>query len=161
MAEVYLLTGSNMGDSKKHLLDAQHLLIVTVGAIIKKSSIYLTQSWGKSEQPDFLNQVLILKTDLEPFQLLARVLQIEEKMGRIRDERWGSRIIDIDILFYDDVILEGQSLVIPHPQLHNRKFTLIPLAEVAPDLLHPKLQLTAAQLLGNVDDALKVEKLPE
>src|SRR5690606_6131161 len=127
-----------------------------VGPIVQSSSLYETAAWGKTDQPAFLNQVLEVKTVLSPEQVLQGINQIEQELGRIRHEHWGARVIDIDILFYDQLILQTQRLTIPHPQLHLRRFTLLPLSEIAPQLMHPVLNQPVTQLLQDCPDKLPV-----
>jgi 2-amino-4-hydroxy-6-hydroxymethyldihydropteridine diphosphokinase len=104
-----------------------------VAPVTKTSAVYETQSWGKTDQPDYFNQVITLQTNLAAQDVLNKILDIELLMGRKREEKWGSRIIDIDILFYGDAVINEPGLIVPHPELHNRRFTLEPLAEIAPD----------------------------
>lgn len=160
MKEVYLLLGSNLGDSKKKLSDALRIIEEKLGLVIRSSSLYQTAAWGKTDQPDFINQVLCLRTKLPPRQLLEQILVIENQLGRIRAEKWSSRTIDIDILFYGDLILQEKDLIIPHPFLHLRKFTLMPLCEINPELYHPVLKAKAIDLLNKLEDNLQVKKLP-
>jgi len=158
MNDVFLLLGSNLGDRQLFLQQADEAISREVGNIIKRSSVYQTQSWGKTDEPDYLNQVLLVKTDLSPGDVLQRILAIEQTMGRRRAEKWGSRTIDIDILFYDDEVINEPDLVIPHPHLHERKFVLEPLAEIAPEYIHPVLNKSILQL-NNFADTLIVKKL--
>ncbi|WP_026897998.1 2-amino-4-hydroxy-6-hydroxymethyldihydropteridine diphosphokinase [Daejeonella oryzae] len=160
MEQVYLLLGSNLGDSKKYLSDAVQILENRVGKVLKLSSLYQTESWGKTNQPDFINQVISLETNLEPRKLLEEILSIENELGRKRVEKWGSRTIDIDILFFGNRIVEEEGLIIPHPLLHTRRFTLMPLCQLEPDLIHPVLGDSAINLLQKIDDNLEVKKLP-
>jgi 2-amino-4-hydroxy-6-hydroxymethyldihydropteridine diphosphokinase len=159
MEEAYLLLGSNLGNSKKYLSDAIIQISDQVGLVSGRSSLYQTASWGKTNQPDFINQVLRVKTNLEPQQLLATILVIEESLGRKRTEKWGSRTIDIDLLFYGDQMIREENLVVPHPFLHERRFTLLPLLELNPDLVHPVLNQTIKQLYHQLKDNLSVLKL--
>lgn len=160
MKEVYLLLGSNLGDSKKKLSDALKIIEEKLGSVIRSSSLYQTAAWGKTDQPDFINQVLCLRTKLPPRQLLEQILVIENQLGRIRAEKWSSRTIDIDILFYGVLIVQEKDLIIPHPFLHLRKFTLLPLCEINPELYHPVLKAKAIDLLNKLEDNLQVKKLP-
>jgi 2-amino-4-hydroxy-6-hydroxymethyldihydropteridine diphosphokinase len=156
---IYLLTGSNIGDSKANLQTASNHIQQQLGKVEKISSIYKTEPWGNKNQQAFLNQVLQVQTQLTPHQLIKTILEIENKMGRNRELKWEPRIIDIDILFYDDLIINETDLQIPHPLLHQRRFTLVPLHEIAPQLIHPILQKNISQLLLACTDLGMVEKL--
>jgi 2-amino-4-hydroxy-6-hydroxymethyldihydropteridine diphosphokinase len=155
----HLLLGSNLGDRLKNLQKAIDYITIDAGTISTKSSIYKTSAWGKQDQPDFYNQVLIMESLLEPFSLLEKLLAIEQKMGRSRKEKWGERVIDIDILYVDDQILDTPTVQLPHPRIQERKFTLIPLAEIAPDKIHPILLKNSVELLADCSDDLSVERL--
>jgi len=159
MIDVFLLLGSNLGDRKAYLQKAIDLIETELGAVLKKSSVYETGAWGKTDQPNYLNQVVQIHTQLSARQLLEKVLQIESNMGRVREERWGARIIDIDILFYGQDIINEPGLIVPHPELHNRRFTLEPLNEIGPDLQHPILKKSIFQLKSELKDNLIVKKL--
>lgn len=156
MHSTYLLLGSNIGDRQKNLTAAFQALENLTGRIIKASQVYETAAWGKEDQAAFLNQVVLIQTPLTPAALLQETQEIETKLGRIREEKWGARLIDLDLLFYDDLILQTDNLTLPHPQLHLRRFTLMPLAEIAPELRHPVLHKTVADLLENCPDMLEV-----
>ncbi len=159
MIDVFLLLGSNLGDRQLFLQKAIDHIEAEIAPVTKQSAIYETQSWGKSDEPNYINQVIQLKTDLTPQTVLRKVLHIESVLGRKREEKWGSRTIDIDILFYgSDVICEA-GLNIPHPQLHNRMFTLAPLSEIAPDFIHPILNKNVFELKNKLKDNLIVKKL--
>lgn len=147
---VYLSLGSNLGDRARNLQNAVTSLAPQVQTQIK-SSIYETEPWGYSDQPSFLNQVIKGDTSLEPFELLAFLKEIEVLLGRQETFRFGPRIIDLDILFYDDLILDTPTLTIPHPRIAERAFVLIPLAEIDPDLSHPGLKKTIRELKSSVD----------
>ena len=140
------------------LQKAISLIETTCGPILKQSSVYQTAAWGITAQPDFLNMVILLETVLSPTELLTAILKIETTLGRHRDVKWGPRIIDIDILFYNNDIVNTPELIIPHPFLHERKFTLTPLAEIAPMYVHPLLNKTMIALLHDCDDKLEVHK---
>lgn len=157
MNKAYLLIGSNIGDRKLYLLEAKHFLN-TIGHVAKASSIYETAAWGKTNQATFLNQALSLETVLEATELLNNILGIEEKMGRKRLEQYGSRIIDIDILLFNDDVINTPTLTVPHPAMINRSFTLIPLAEIASNIVHPVYNKTIQILLKECTDMLSVEK---
>ncbi|HEY9001509.1 MAG TPA: 2-amino-4-hydroxy-6-hydroxymethyldihydropteridine diphosphokinase [Mucilaginibacter sp.] len=159
MIDVFLLLGSNLGDRSEYLQKAIHLIETELGGIVQTSSVYETEAWGKNDEPNYLNQVVRVNTALSARQVLEKILQIETKMGRIREEKWGSRIIDIDILFYGHDIINEPGLIVPHPELQNRKFTLEPLNELAPDLQHPVLEKSIFQLKNELKDNLVVKKL--
>lgn len=159
MADVYLLLGSNMGNSIQFLADARTHIENELGAILVSSSIYQTAAWGKTDQPDFMNQVVKVTCHLAPEEVLQTILAIEKKLGRLRAEKWAARTIDIDILFYDLMIINHDNLVIPHPFLQERAFVLAPLAELAPNLEHPILKKTITTLLANLASDLSVRKL--
>ncbi len=153
----YLLLGTNLGNKKLNLQQALSLLEQDAGPVVKASACYETLPWGVTEQPTFWNRVLCIQTTLSPVQLLPAIHVIEQALGRERRSRWTERIIDIDILYYDTVILETDNLVIPHPQLQNRRFTLIPLVEIAPEYQHPVFGITNRELLEKCPDTLSVE----
>ncbi len=159
MAVVFLLLGSNIGDRLGFLGDAYRKLDNEVGPVLKSSAFYQTAAWGKTDQPDFINQVLKLETKLTPRQVLDTILAIEIQLGRERAEKWGSRTIDIDILFYDQDVIDEPDLKIPHPNLHERAFTLVPLIEIEPNCFHPVLQKPVMELLTKLNDRLFVQKL--
>ena len=154
----YLLTGGNMGSREVQLAKAKQLLEQAAGPVIHHSSLYETSAWGNIPQPAFLNQVLCLHTHLDAESLLQTALLIEQKMGRERMVKFGPRVIDIDILFFNNNIIDRPELTIPHPYLHVRRFTLIPLVEIAPNLLHPVFNKTMHQLLTECPDTLDVKK---
>lgn len=156
---VYLLIGSNMGDRRKHLSDALWAIETKAGAIRGRSSIYETAAWGKTDQAAFYNQAIRISTFLSPAELLSQLQLIEKSLGRERKEKWGERVIDIDILFYGDRIVDMPDLTIPHPELQNRRFALMPMSEIADDLIHPKLFQTIHELLKNCPDTLAVKKV--
>jgi 2-amino-4-hydroxy-6-hydroxymethyldihydropteridine diphosphokinase len=158
MNEVYLLTGGNIGDRQQYLLKASSEIGERCGDILKESSLYETAAWGNEQQEPFLNQVLKIKTEQTPLQLLNTILQIEEHLGRKRELKYGPRTIDIDILFFNNEVLQQPNLTIPHREIQNRRFVLIPLNEIAPVKLHPVLNKTVAQLLAECPDPLAVNK---
>ena len=159
MNGIYLLLGSNLGDSVKMLSRAIEEIRMHIGTIVKTSSIYKTSAWGIEDQPDFLNQALEVDSDLNPQMLLDKINEIELQLGRIRYEKWHERIIDIDILYYGDQIVNNPGLSIPHPENQNRNFVLAPMAEIAPQFIHPILRLTQISLLKNSRDPLSVERV--
>lgn len=159
MYTAYLLTGSNLGDRVSYLQQAYGLIEQYCGTIQSFSSFYQTAAWGLTDQPDFYNQALVLQTNLQPAALMQQLLDIEQIIGRKRSVKMGPRIIDIDILLLDEVIINTELLTVPHPFLHERKFALLPLAEVAPQAMHPVLHKTVQQLLDECTDELNVHKI--
>lgn len=159
MNRTYLLIGGNVGNRHQNLEKAAQLIDEQAGKVVNRSALYETEAWGKSDQPAFLNQVLEIETSHEPHPLLDAILQIEQEMGRERKEKYGPRTIDIDILLYNDLELDTDELVIPHPQMHLRRFALSPLAEIAPDTIHPFFKKSIDQLLLECTDKLAVKKL--
>jgi 2-amino-4-hydroxy-6-hydroxymethyldihydropteridine diphosphokinase len=157
MNKAYLLIGGNMGDRLQNLGRCVDLL-GSLGNVTARSGLYETEAWGKTDQPAFINQALLLQTRLTARALLEAVLAVEEKMGRKREEKYGPRIIDIDILFFNRSVIQEPGLSVPHPQLQNRRFALEPLFEIAPYLQHPLLHKTIAELLADCPDQLKVRK---
>jgi 2-amino-4-hydroxy-6-hydroxymethyldihydropteridine diphosphokinase len=158
MNKAYLLTGGNLGKREKNLARARTLIDHSCGAVTDASSLYETAAWGKTDQPGFLNQALAIQTALPPQELLSRLLEIEKEIGRVREEKYGPRIIDIDILLFDGHIVHDPQLIVPHPQLQNRRFALTPLAEIAPGLIHPVFKKTIRELLDLCPDPLEVKK---
>lgn len=154
--DIYLLLGTNLGNKAANLDQATSQIQRSIGKISKLSRIYETAAWGKTEQPSFYNQVVTLVSHFSPVELLAELHKIEIEMGRVRYEKWGERVIDIDILFYGDSVINTPQLTIPHPEIQNRKFTLAPLAEVRADFYHPVLKQTIRALLESCSDPLQV-----
>ena len=148
---VYLLLGSNLGNRINNLLHARNS-IQDFSSIIASSSLYQTQAWGNTQQPDFLNQIIEISYKKSPHQLLEDVLSIENKMGRLRNEKWGPRTIDIDILYYGQIIVADMNLKIPHPEIANRRFTLLPLVDIAPDFINPVSGKSSKQMLAECTD---------
>lgn len=155
----FLLLGSNQGDRLAFLAEARRQLQADTGSIMLASAVYETAAWGLQNQPAFLNQVLLLETALTPEDLLTEINRIEMALGRVREVKWAARVIDIDILYFGDLVLQTERLQIPHPYLQDRRFTLLPLAEIAPDFVHPFFQKTNQQLLHACPDLLEVRKL--
>ncbi len=157
MSKAYLLLGSNLGNREENLQTAIRELETLVGCITKYSSIYETAAWGVEDQPSFLNQVIEVDTALSPEQVLENALAIEAVLGRKRWHKWHARTMDIDILYYDNLVIRTANLIVPHKEIQNRMFTLVPLAEIAPDFIHPKIGKSNLELLENCDDELGVE----
>lgn len=147
---VYLALGTNLGDRDANLARAREL-ILSKALILETSPIYITPPWGYEDQPDFLNQVLKVQTRMAPRRLLRFLKKVESKMGRIKTFRNGPRLIDIDILFYGQRVIEENDLCIPHPRLHERAFVLVPLNDIAPDFVHPVLKLSVEAMLSKID----------
>jgi 2-amino-4-hydroxy-6-hydroxymethyldihydropteridine diphosphokinase len=158
MNKAYLLLGGNTGNRVKNLDKAKLHISRSAGTILRTSACYETAAWGNTSQASFLNQVVVIQTALDATALMKAILQIEKKMGRTRTIKNAPRNIDIDILFFNREIFNLKDLVIPHPQIQNRRFVLIPLNELVPGLVHPLLQKTVHQLLINCPDTLDVKK---
>ena len=159
MNKVYLLLGSNIGDSKKHLTTSKNIISKRIGTIIRSSAIYSTAAWGKKDQPDFLNQIIILTTKLNSISTMNTILDIEKVMGRFRTEKNAPRIIDIDILFFNKEITDSNLLKVPHPLMQERNFVMVPLNELSPNFKHPVLKKSIHKLLLVCKDRLSVNKI--
>lgn len=160
MAKVYLLLGGNQGDKRFVFEETAKMLNERVGKISRSSGIYETEPWGFQSEDMFWNQVLELSVMISAQEVLEKIQQIEHQLGRERKgAQYESRIIDIDILFYDEQIVESPDLTIPHPRIRERKFVLVPLNEIVPGMIHPVLGKTINQLLSECPDQLKVEKV--
>jgi 2-amino-4-hydroxy-6-hydroxymethyldihydropteridine diphosphokinase len=159
MNKLYLLLGSNQQQPQKQLQLAQKNIAQKIGLVLRQSPVYQTAAWGNTNQPDFLNQVIIVSTVLTALQTMQTILKIEQNMGRIRTKKNAPRIIDIDIIFFNKAIINEKDLIVPHPQLQNRKFVLIPLNQLSPNFKHPVLQKTIHQLLRVCPDKLTVHKI--
>ncbi|AKD58758.1 2-amino-4-hydroxy-6-hydroxymethyldihydropteridine diphosphokinase [Spirosoma radiotolerans] len=149
---IYLLLGANLGDRVQTLHRAVDLIAERLGTVMQQSALYETAPWGVVDQPAYLNQVLAVETMLRPEDVLVQTQIIEQELGRVRFEKWGARVIDIDMLYYDHLIQQSDTLTIPHPYLHQRRFTLVPLAEIAPNLVHPVFKKTTSELLAECAD---------
>ena len=158
MNEVYLLIGGNMGDRPGYLSLARQAIEKNCGSITLLSSLYETAAWGMKDQEDFLNQAILLATEMDAAKLLHCLLSIEESLGRKRLEKYGPRIIDIDILLFNDDVLDLPGLKVPHPQMQYRRFVLQPLNEIAPKKIHPLLHQSISDLLEACTDPLMVNK---
>ena len=161
MNKAYLLTGGNLGNGSHNLSVARKLIEQYCGQIVEQSAFYKTAAWAFVDQPDFYNQAVAIKTVLLPAQLLQTLLTIEEKMGRVREKKMGPRIIDLDILLYNSDIIDDPQLIIPHPRMQQRMFVLAPLAEIAPDLMHPLLHKTMEEMRKDCTDTLAVYKIEQ
>ncbi len=158
MNTVYLLLGSNMGDSEHTLTVAKNMIEKNIGKLTKSSSIYRTAAWGNEDQPDFLNQIIIISSSLSSLNILKEMFVIEKEMGRVRTTKNAARVIDIDMLFFNDEIIQTETLTVPHPQIQNRRFVLVPLAEISPDFQHPLLKKSSLELVSICSDKLNVQK---
>lgn len=160
MNTVYLALGTNLGNRAANLEVVHQLISSNIGIVSKESTIYETAAWGvEGGQPVYWNQVLCIKTILEPLKLLEKCQLIEKKMGRIRTIKWAPRIMDIDILFFNDRVIKGEALEVPHPLLQERNFVLVPLCEIAGDLMHPVLEKNITELRQNCGDELPITPL--
>ena len=157
MHKAFLQLGSNMGNRKYYINLANKLIISKIGDIHKFSKIYESEPWGVEGQNKFLNQVIEITCDLKVYDLLSKVLEIEDIIGRVRNKKWDERIIDIDILLYNEMVVQNKRICIPHIFMHERKFVLIPLNEIAPDLIHPRFNKTISELLVECGDNKDVD----
>ncbi len=147
---IYIALGSNLGDKENNLKEALRRLTEKGITVCRVSGFISTEPYGVADQPDFLNAVAEIETDKSPAELLQVLLQTEREMGRKRIRRWGERNIDLDLLLYDDRIIDLPELKVPHPDMQNRNFVLCPLVQIAPDVMHPALKKTAGQLLKDL-----------
>ena len=153
---VYIILGGNVGDVKATLKQAFLLIEEKVGLVQQISKLYQTAAWGNTNQADFINVAASVSTPLSAIDCLNTLLQIETALGRIRTEKWGARTIDIDILYFNEDIIQTSNLTVPHPELRNRKFVLVPLCEIAPTYIHPVLKLSNSELMTQLNDDLLV-----
>ena len=158
MNKVFIGIGSNLGDRISYCKKAIDE-ISGFAKITQASSLYETDPIGKEDQPNFINCIVEISTDLSPQNLLKDLNSVEEKLGRVRHEKWGPRTIDLDIIFYNELVINDENLEIPHPRAHQRRFVLEPLSEIAPEFIHPKLNLSVSELLKKIDDHKSVKKL--
>ncbi|MFY7652233.1 MAG: 2-amino-4-hydroxy-6-hydroxymethyldihydropteridine diphosphokinase [Chitinophagaceae bacterium] len=160
-ANAYILLGTNLGDKIAYLNKAQQQLADKCGKIIQSSQIYETAAWGYTNQPSFYNQVILLETPLLAVELMNQMLQIEAELGRIRTEKMGPRTIDLDLLFYNNEVIDLPNLIVPHPRIAERRFVLIPMEELAPNWHHPVINKTIQQILAECPDDLSVQKVAQ
>jgi 2-amino-4-hydroxy-6-hydroxymethyldihydropteridine diphosphokinase len=156
VSNIFLGLGTNLGDKSNNLSRAIDLINSQVGPLVQQSSVYQSEPWGLEDQAMFLNQVIEVDSTLSPLEILKNILAIEQQMGRQRLQKWGTRLIDIDLLFYGNQQVESVDLVVPHPFLQDRNFVLIPMVEIASDFVHPILQKSMTQLLELSNDPLIV-----
>jgi len=160
MIKLYILLGGNLGDKQFIFSETRKRLAEQIGAITRQSAVYETEPWGFESEDMFWNQALEIETNLSPNEILAQTHDIELELGRIRKEnQYDSRLIDIDILFVGSLIVNQDNLVIPHPRIQDRKFVLVPLCEIVPQLVHPVFQRTVSRLLNECTDQLAVKKI--
>lgn len=156
MNTVFLLLGANLGDPVQQLAKAVQYIEEKIGVIVALSQCYESEAWGLTDQPIFLNQALQVETPYGALETLAIAQEIEHKLGRVRHTKWGARLIDIDLLYFNNIIMEEEQLNLPHPLIQDRKFVLIPLNEIAPSFIHPKLKASNQDLLLSCLDPLQV-----
>ena len=159
MPDVYLILGGNLGDRINNLQKATDYISRDIGEIVGRSSIYETEPWGFSHDSSFINQILRVNTTLKPIQVLEKIIDIEKSCGRSsKSKEYTAREMDIDILFYNNKIINSDRLIIPHPQIHERMFVLVPMAELQPDFIHPVLQRPVSYLKEKCNDRRWVRK---
>ncbi len=160
MSKIYLLFGGNLGYPVKNIKQASLGMERHIGIIIKTSAFFESKPWGFKHDNDFINQLVVYKTLLSPFKVLEIIRKVELELGRHRkSQHYEARTIDIDILFYDNEIIDTKELIIPHPKIQERRFTLEPLFEIVPGLIHPVLNISIKELLEKCQDKLMVKKL--
>lgn len=165
MARTVIITGGNIGEMKPRLRHAQQLINQNIGIVLRCSHVYESEPWGFTAENRFMNQAMVVDTELSPAELLDAVQEIERQLGRDREaeaaqktnsgERYSSRVIDVDIIFYDDLVMESETLTIPHPLMHEREFVLAPLSEIAPAMIHPVFGKSVEQLRRELSERLK------
>lgn len=161
MEDVYLLLGVNLSNRERQLTEARTRIAAEIGRITAQSELYETASWGGvGTQPDYLNQVVCVASTRSPQDILKAIHRIEEDLGRVRGQKWEARVIDIDILFYGQRVVDLPDLQIPHPYFQDRNFAMIPMVELAPDFIHPRLGVRVADLLASSEDLLEVRSFP-
>jgi len=158
MNKVFFQLGSNLGNREQLLTEAISLISEEIGEVIISSPIYESSPWRVDGQDNYLNQVIQIKTKFSSTETLTKALDIEARLGRLRVEKWGERLIDIDIIFFNDEIIETSDLCIPHKHMHERNFVLVPLNDIAPLFIHSKYNKTVSQLLNESKDTEKVER---
>lgn len=159
MVKAYLLLGSNQGNRQLNLEQAVKNINNSCGIVTKQSSLYETEAWGLKEQAAFINRAIEINTRHAPEDLLTEVKRIEREIGRVDTVKWGPRLIDIDILLYGNTVFHSDKLTVPHPYLHLRRFTLIPLNEIARTIIHPVLEQSIEALLEHCPDKAQVTRL--
>lgn len=159
MNVAYLCLGGNLDNREANMAEAVVRINGLIGNVMETSSLYETQAWGGAEQPNYLNQVVKVKTDLSAEELLFQCLEIEKAMGRNRKVKWENRVIDIDILFFNNEVLETPTLKVPHPLMQERRFVLQPLADVAAEVMHPVLHKSVLQMLADCKDNSEIIRL--
>lgn len=159
MDGVYLLLGTNLGDRMANLNKALLEISSRIGRVRKQSSVYETDAWGKTDQAAFLNMVVSVDTLLSPLQILEQISLIEQAIGRVRVEKWRERVIDIDLLYHGSLVVDLPNLQVPHPEIARRRFTLVPLNEIASEFMHPIFLKTQHQLLAVCEDTLSVRNV--
>jgi 2-amino-4-hydroxy-6-hydroxymethyldihydropteridine diphosphokinase len=157
MKKVFLGIGTNLNNRESNLKEAVAMIEKHIGKVVASSSVYETEPWGFQTEEEFLNMVVKVETNLNPYGLIGRILMIESMLGRIRlEKQYASRVIDIDILFYDDLVINETNLQIPHPLMHKRQFVLVPLCEIEPEMVHPVLKKSVSLLLESCEDKSRV-----
>lgn len=151
MHQVVLLIGGNLGD-RKRLMEEARVLLSKIGTIKTVSNVYESQAWGNASEGQYLNQALVIETSSSPSRLIQMTQEIENKLARTRNIRWGNRTMDIDIIYFDDLVYQDENLIVPHPLMSERSFVLVPLVEILPDFIHPIFNLTNKELLLRCGD---------